>query len=125
MRTDKILFILFLLTILVLFFVPGFDPDFGWHLRCGELLVSGTPCVSNTFTYYLADYQSYYATFGFDLILYLGHNTFGFLFSPIFYAILMTSLGFLMARLARFSKEVFYLLFVLAVFLSQTVFSIG
>ena len=69
MRTDKILFILFLLTIFALFFVPQFDPDFGWHLRCGELLANGNPCVNNIFTYYLADYKWANPTFGFDLFL--------------------------------------------------------
>jgi len=96
-RKNQSLFLI-LLFIFILGFSPVKDTDFGWHYRCGKQIISGnTPCLKNTFSYYLSNYQAYYSSFLSDLSItsiydyggkFIGLSIFGsvlFVISAIFF----------------------------------------
>lgn len=92
---SKLITILVFLTIFVASFIPVKDTDFGWHYRCGVELLQGNPCVNNTFSYYLADYQAYYPSFIFDVITAFTYDLVGFNGLSIFYALSITGIYYL------------------------------
>jgi len=112
-RKNQSLFLI-LLFIFILGFSPVKDTDFGWHYRCGlprnpehtlgtfwlrgkQIITGDTPCLKNTFSYYLSNYQAYYSSFLSDLSIatiydfggkFIGLSIFGsmlFVISAIFF----------------------------------------
>lgn len=71
--------IIFAISCFVIFILPAKDTDFGWHYRCGNETINNNKltCISNNFSYYLADYQSYYPSHIYDLALATSYNKFG------------------------------------------------
>ncbi|MFH1896422.1 MAG: hypothetical protein ABH814_03050 [bacterium] len=61
----KIALILFVVCSLLFGFMAVKDPDFGWHLVCGNriILEGQSWCLDNHFSYYLTDYQFYNPSF--------------------------------------------------------------
>lgn len=121
----KIIIILFLISVFFFSFLPIKDPDFGWHYRCGQgLLTKKNLCLKNTFSYFLPDYQSANPHFLYDITLAFVYNHFGFNGLSISYSLLMLLMAYLFVNLTSFSylgTVSFYLLF----FLSWTVFGLG
>src|SRR3989338_10177049 len=107
MRFKNIFPVLFILTVFVIFFIPQSDVDFGWHYKCGELLLSANGCIDNTFTYYLADYKWAYPSFLFDGLLFLTYNAFGFVGTSFISSILMSFFAFVLYKTSKLSKTVF------------------
>jgi hypothetical protein len=55
---DRLVFILLFLGIFFLFFLPPFDPDLGWQLRCGQQIwQQKILCTVNTFSVLLENYH--------------------------------------------------------------------
>ena len=125
MRFKNIFPVLFILTVFVIFFIPQSDVDFGWHYKCGELLLSANGCIDNTFTYYLADYKWAYPSFLFDGLLFLTYNAFGFVGTSFISSILMSFFAFVLYKTSKLSKTVFIFFFFLATFFSLGVLKFG
>src|SRR3989338_952233 len=104
MNSSRLLFIVFILTIFVIFFIPQSDVDFGWHYKCGQLLFAGNPCVNNTFTYYLANYKWAYPSFLFDGLLYLTYNLAGFVGTSFVYSLVMSVFAFVFYKSSKLNK---------------------
>jgi len=125
LNKDNFFLILFLITVAVIFFIPQTDVDFGWHYKCGQLLLSGNPCIDNNFTYYLPDYKWAYPSFLFDGLLYLTFNLGGFVGTSVVYSILMMSFALLLFKLTKLNRFVFVTLFFFSTFFSWNVFGFG
>jgi len=127
-RTFKFFFTLqnlFLLSVFVIFFLPQVDPDFGWHYKCGELLFKGNPCISNNFTYYLADYKWAYSSFLFDALLFLTYKSWGFIGTSLVYSTLMTAFAYLLYKYVKIPKPLLVVFFLLSTYFSWNVLFLG
>lgn len=87
--------IFFIVIIFFFTFLSVKDTDFGWHYRCGQNLISGKPCLSNNFSYFLPLYQAYYSSFIYDGLLALVYNRFGFLGVGFLGSVILTA-GFVL-----------------------------
>lgn len=88
---SRAIFLLTLLVIFFLFFLPVKDTDFGWHYRCGhEVLNGNTSCLNqNTYTYYLDGYKWAYPRLFYDTSLSITFDHFGFIGVSILGAVMM------------------------------------
>src|SRR3990167_9534159 len=85
---NKIALVVTFTTLFLIFFIPLRDTDFGWHYRCGQMLIEkGKLCSVNGFTTLLNGYQWSSPSQGYQVILYLIFNIFGFLGVTFFYAL--------------------------------------
>jgi hypothetical protein len=125
MRQSRLFLVLFLLTVAVIFFIPQTDVDFGWHYKCGQLLLAANPCIDNNFTYYLPDYKWAYPSFLFDAQLYLTYNLGGFVATSIVYSAFMSAFAFLLYKSTRLNKPIFIFLFLISTYFSWNVFGFG
>src|SRR3989344_3595732 len=97
-------------------FFPFKDTDFGWHYRCGELLLSRTGiCTTNLFSYYLPHYKWAYGTFVNDALTATIYDRVGYLGLSILGALTFAALFVLLYRLISgprlqkaFSVALFY-----------------
>ena len=92
---NKLVIVLVFLTIFFASFIPVKDTDFGWHYRCGVELLQGNPCTTNTFSYYLTNYQAYYQSSIFDAMTAFTYDEVGFNGLSLFYALAITSVFYL------------------------------
>jgi len=122
---SKIFNLLVLATIFFLNFVSVKDPDFGWHYRCGYELLQGSPCISNTFTYFLADYRAFYSSFIYDGIIATIYNSVGFIGLSTLHALIMTEVFYLFYRLSKQNILVSALTFSLITFVSKGTLGLG
>jgi len=106
-------------------FIPVKDPDFGWHYQCGVNLLSGKPCLTNTFSYFLSDYQAFNPSFIFDTITALTFNSFGFIGLSILHASLMTAIFYLFYRLSKQHISIAAVTFAIIIFLSNGTLGLG
>lgn len=120
---NRIVIILFMLTLGLLFFLPPRDPDFGWHYRCGKELRTGKPCTSNTFSYYLKDYHAYYTSFVYDTFVSYFYDKFGFIGISVVGSLVLMTGAFFISQLIML--PLLFPLLIGAYYLSQTAFSLG
>jgi len=125
MKASRVLFILFLISVFVIFFIPQTDVDFGWHYKCGQMLLSGNPCIENNFTYYLADYKWANPTFLYDGLLYITYNFSGFVGTSILFSALITFFAYVLYKSTKLNKTVFVLFFLASTYFSWNVFGFG
>ena len=99
-------------------FFPFKDTDFGWHYRCGELLLSRAGiCTTNLFSYYLPHYKWAYGTFVNDALIATIYDRFGFLGLSVLGALTFAALFFLLywlisgSQLQRVLSVVFFYFF--------------
>lgn len=84
---NKTVTILSLFILFFLFFIPTRDTDFGWHYRCGEMIIKeAKTCRENTFTYLLPGYNWYSPAHGYQILVYFIYRLSGFFGMSIFYA---------------------------------------
>lgn len=141
---NRVLLILCLLCLLIVGFLPVIDTDFGWHYRCGlprnpehtlgsfwlrgkQIITGNTPCLNNTFSYYLSNYQAYYSSFLSDLSIatiydfggkFIGLSLFGsllFVISAIFFIFTFPQISIFISTFA----------FILIFWLSSGVLDLG
>jgi hypothetical protein len=73
-----------------LFLLPPFDPDLGWHLRCGQQIwQQGEICSQNTFSVLLANYQWYDARVLYHFLIFPFYKTLGLFGLSLFNGLLM------------------------------------
>lgn len=118
--------VLLIFNLLLVFFLPIKDTDFGWHYRCGEeFLKSGRFCLYNEFSYYLPNYQWAYSSFLYDISLALIFDAFGFLGVSIFGSLFFTIIFLILFKLFQADCWVKITALIMIFFLSQNVFSLG
>lgn len=121
----KIILIFFLLLIIVLGFLPVKDPDFGWHYRCGnQFLTTGKLCLTNEFSYFLSNYQSYYPGHLYDIILAFVYNH-GGLFSVSLFGSIIFCLSALCFFQVSKNKSISTIVFLIVWLFSIPVFNLG
>lgn len=83
--------LLFFLGIFFLSLLPPMDPDLGWQLRCGELILKGQGfCSSNQFSSLLAGYQWTNHHWLYQTVLFFVWKNFGLWGLSVFGAIMVT-----------------------------------
>ena len=101
------------------------DTDFGWHYRCGVELLQGNPCMSNTFSYYLADYQAYYPSFLFDALTAFTYDAIGFNGLSFYYALIMVGIFYLIYLMSGKKLLASALGYCLVLYLSEGTLGMG
>jgi len=126
--SKRVLAPLFLISTFLLGFMAVRDPDFGWHYRCGnELITQGKACTSNNFSYFMPQYKAYNPSFIYDSLLAAFYNLGGFVAVGVFGGVVFAAIAAFFV--AVFSKNA-SLLFVFAAyyiffFLSGNIFNLG
>jgi hypothetical protein len=88
-RLEKLIF---LLAIFLLFLLPAMDPDLGWHLRCGQLILDKQGfCSQNLFSSLLPDYHWPNHHWLYQVVLFSIWKNFGLWGLSLFNALLATS----------------------------------
>lgn len=77
------------------------DPDFGWHLKAGEITLRHGLPTHDIFTYTAPSFPWINHEWASDMVLYLIHSSFGFVGLATAYALLWTLPFWLLARKAR------------------------
>jgi len=121
----KVFNLLICTTIFFFNFLPVKDPDFGWHYRCGYELLQGNPCLSNTFTYFLSEYQAYYPSFIYDTLTAIVYNFMGFLGLSILHALTMTAAFYLFYKISKQNIFISTIVFSIIVFLTGGTLGLG
>jgi len=76
---EKIIYATFAVLLLLVFFLPVKDTDFGWHYRCGEeFITQGKLCLQNEYAYFLPNYKWANPNFIYDISLAKVFDHFGF-----------------------------------------------
>ncbi len=124
---SRVIFLLTLLVIFFLFFLPVKDTDFGWHYRCGHEVLNGdTSCLDhNTYTYYLNGYKWAYPRLIYDTSLSFVFDHFGLVGVSVFGATIMTiAFGLILFAFSGSSslKVIFILLSILG---GWSIYSLG
>lgn len=123
---QKILILLFSLTVFFLAFLPVRDTDFGWHYRCGEeLITQGKLCISNDYSYYLPNYKAYYPSFIFDAVNAFVYDHSGFIGISVVGGLVIVAAGLLFLSVSKGSLILRMTTFVVVYILSSVVFNLG
>jgi len=123
---QRVLIILFSLTVFFLAFLPIRDTDFGWHYRCGEeLITQGKLCISNDYSYFLPDYKAYYPSFLFDALNAFVYDHSGFIGLSTIGGLVIVLAGLLFLSISRGSLIVRMSMFMVVYILSSVVFNLG
>jgi len=89
----KLLTVVFFLSIFIIFLLPHFDSDFGWHYRCGaQIIQKYTICRGGEFNYFLPNYKWANPNFLYDILIYLVFNCLGFWGLTILGSLILTIL---------------------------------
>lgn len=90
---EAAIFTTLILALLVFFFLPVKDTDFGWHYRCGEdFLAQGKLCLQNEYAYFLPNYQWAYSNFIYDISLAFVYDHFSMVGISILGSLIFTSI---------------------------------
>ena len=127
---NKLIVVLFLISVFLASFIPVKDTDFGWHYRCGQqFLTTGNPlangCLKNEFSYFLPDYQAYYPSFLYDIGLAFVYNHFGFIGISFLGAAIFTLCAFFIFRFLSGPSWLRILAFYTIWLLSYSTFGLG
>lgn len=122
----KIIYATFAVLLLLVFFLPIKDTDFGWHYRCGEeFLKSGKLCLTNEFSYFLPNYHWANPNSLYDISLALIFDAFGFWGVSVFGSLIFTAIFLILLKLLNGDWWVKTFALIAMVLLSQNVFSLG
>src|SRR3989338_4417232 len=92
-QVAKIIIILLAFNLLIAFFLPVKDTDFGWHYRCGEeFITQGKLCLQNEYAYFLPDYKWANPNFIYDISLAKVFDHFGFVGVSILGSVIFTAI---------------------------------
>ncbi|MFH1896417.1 MAG: hypothetical protein ABH814_03025 [bacterium] len=119
---------LFVICFLLLGFVASADPDFGWHLVCGNRILEGQSwCLDNHFSYYLTNYKFYNPSFIFDILLALFYRIGGFVGAGILGSLIFagTAILFTKALPKKVPQAIGFVGFLAVFFLSGQIFDLG
>ena len=123
---NKLALVVTFTTLFLIFFLPLRDTDFGWHYRCGQLLIEkGKLCSVNGFTTLLNGYQWSSPSQGYQVIMYLIFNIFGFLGITFFYALSAATIFTLFIKLLKGNSYFNLILFTALMWLSWGVVGLG
>ncbi len=118
--------IFFFLGLFFLSFLPALDPDLGWQLRCGQLILQGQGfCGQNQFSALMSGYQWVNHYWLYQTMLFFIWEHFGFLGLSIFNALIVTLIFFVFDRTIKnylWEKKIAILLLF---YFSWGVFSLG
>lgn len=122
---SKLLITLFLILVFVVFLLPPFDPDLGWQLRCGQMVLEGKNCMINTFTTLLDNFKWAYPIFVYPTILAFIFNNFSFWGVSVLYGFILTAAYFLMYKTLKGDNLLKIGLLLLTIPLSWVVLGLG
>lgn len=126
MARQRILAVLFFVSLFVIFFLPHADNDFGWHYRCGEKILQGRSiCTGGDFLYFLSDYKWANPTFLYDAFIAAIFDHLGFLGISLFGALLFTLIMVPIYRSSRAGILITISLMYVAILLSSSVLYLG
>ena len=122
----SILTLVFFISLLVIFFLPLADNDFGWHYRCGmQIMQSRGVCQGGEFLYFLSDYQWANPNFLYDIFIANVFNHFGFLGLSFLGSLILTLVIIWIYKSSPAGIFIKIPLIYLAIFLSWPVLSLG
>lgn len=109
--------IIFFAAILLLFFIllgagylavfKNLDPDFGWHLRTGQLILERGVPKTDWYSFTMQDFPWIDHEWLTDILIYKGYSTFGF-FALLILFLVLTAFAFIIPiRLKNFSCFIF------------------
>lgn len=123
---NNVLIGLFFILMLSVFFLPHSDTDFGWHYRCGyELLHLQSPCINNTFSYFLSEYKWANPTFLYDLLLSITFDAFGFTGVSIIGAILTALTTYIIFKTMKGASLIKVALISISTYYAMSTLSLG
>lgn len=112
--------------LLLYFFLPVKDTDFGWHYRCGkEFLESGKLCLTNEYSYFLPGFRSYLPYFLYDISLAFTFDRWGFVGVSLLGSLVFTSAFLLLFAIVKTPLWLGSLSLVLVALVEKTVFPLG
>lgn len=118
--------LLLAIALLVIFFLPVKDTDFGWHYRCGKLFFTQAKlCLSNDFSYFLPGYRWAYANFVYDVTLAAIFDRFGFIGISLWGSLIFSLIFMIFLTLNRGPLWLNTFIIFLIVGLNQNIFSLG
>ncbi|OGG89723.1 hypothetical protein A3C68_01345 [Candidatus Kuenenbacteria bacterium RIFCSPHIGHO2_02_FULL_42_29] len=116
----------FFISLLVIFFMPFADNDFGWHYRCGSQILQGRGvCHGGEFLYFLSDYHWANPNFLYDILSTIVFNLFGFWGLSFLGSLLLTLIITLIYRSNSANIFIKIVLIYVAIFSSWSVLSLG
>lgn len=118
--------LLLAIALLVIFFLPVKDTDFGWHYRCGKLFFTQAKlCLSNDFSYFLPDYHWAYPSFIYNLTLAAIFDRFGFIGVSLWGSLIFSLVFMIFLTLNRGPLWLNTFITFLIIGLNQNIFSLG
>ncbi len=121
-----LILLIFLSSVFFLSFLPVKDTDFGWHYKCGEMLLKhGELCLKNDFSYFLPDYKSFYPSFLYDTSLAFVFDRFGFIGVSFLGSLVFSICAFILIKLLSGFLWVKMIAIYLIFFLSYSIFGLG
>ncbi len=122
----KLPLIITFIVIFSIFLIPLRDTDFGWHFRCGQMLIEkGKFCSTNSFTTLLNGYHWYSPSQGYQIALYFIFNIFGFFGVTFFYALSAATIFTLFIKLLKGNTYFNLILFTALMWLSWGIVGLG
>lgn len=112
--------------ILLSFFLPVKDTDFGWHYRCGEeFITQGKLCLQNDYAYFLPNYKWANPNFIYDISLAKVFDHFGFAGASVLGAVIFAAIFLLFFAILQGPYLFRIILISLTAILSHDVFFLG
>ena len=124
-KKENFPFVIGLIGLFFLFFLPPTDPDLGWQLQCGkQIWQMGKICYLNTFSVFLPNYPWSHSNTLYQISLYPFYRFLG-LPGLSFYNSLLVAASFFIFFLLAGQKTLRLILLPLVIYLSWGVFSFG
>ncbi|MCJ7792674.1 MAG: hypothetical protein MUP45_01735 [Candidatus Marinimicrobia bacterium] len=122
---NRLVLIFLIVGLFLLFFLPPFDPDLGWQLRCGQQIWQQKElCTVNTFSVFLENYRWTDARAFYQALIFPFYPWFGLLGLSLINGLLMATAFFFWLSLAG-KKEIKVILLPLIIFFSWLVLGFG
>ncbi|MCL4374838.1 hypothetical protein M1523_03170 [Patescibacteria group bacterium] len=123
----RLILLLSVVTVFLLTFLPNLDTDFGWHYRCGKLLLQRQgSCTTNRFSYFLGDYRANNPSFIYDAVTAFTYDRFGFTGLSVINALVFSAVFLLLTTiLAPIGAEIILAGLAIILFLSSGVLDLG
>ncbi len=127
MVMKKILWLIFWVSIFLLFLLPANDPDLGWQLRCGKMFWEGGGiCKTNTFTVLMEGYSWVNHAWLYQVLIYPVFRIFGVAGLVVMNALIMTgTCGLFFLYLRKFGSLARLMGVLVFVFMGWGIFSLG
>jgi len=122
---NRLVLLFLLVGLFFLFFLPPFDPDLGWQLRCGQQIWQKKElCTQNTFSVLLENYRWTDARAFYQALIFPFYHWFGLLGLSLINGLLMVTAFFFWLSLTG-KKEIKVILLPLIIFFSWLVLGFG